>query len=137
MTDLILKGSLNLAGNLKFAVTGGKVKADDNEVLVKGNQKQGTGIPPVILPPPPGTPIDEGQDVRILNSFNSSITIKDAPVVALGICMQGTKQTWPGMILPSTKNSTVTINRIPINVKGDSAVTLPNGGTVQFDESGQ
>lgn len=146
MTDLILKGELNLAGNLKLAGDGGKVKVGTNEVLVEVGRNslvsQGAGIP-VILPLPPGTPIDNGTEVKVFNSFNSNVTVKvkgdDIAVVAQGICIQGSKPlgTWPGMVLPSTINKTVTINRIQINVDGDSGITLPNGGTVQFSASGQ
>jgi hypothetical protein len=39
------------------------------------------------------------------------------------------------MVLPSIKNapSGVTINNIPINVKGDKGVILPTGAPVQFN----
>lgn len=145
MADLVLKGQLNLVGSLKLAADGGKVKVQQKEVLVqvgRTDAAQGTGIP-VILPPPPAGPLDQGQDVRVFNSFNSSVTVKvdgkDVPVVALGLCIQGSNPggTWPGMVLPSTVNATVTINRVRINVVGDSAITLPNGGSVQFNASGQ
>lgn len=147
MTDLILKGSLNLTGTLKLAADGGrvwvKVNGIQHEVLVKTDESQGIGIPVIQPPPPAPKPIDDGTEVRIFNSFNSSVTVKvkgkDLPVVALGICIQGNlpNGTWPGMILPSKANTTVKINQIPINVKGDQAVTLPNGGTVNFNDSGQ
>lgn len=150
MTDLILKGPLNLKGTLKLAADGGKVKVGSAPVLVevgRSGASQGIGIPVIQPPPPAPKPIDDGTKVMIFNSFNSSVTVKvngkDLPVVALGICIQGNlpNGTWPGMMLPSIVNNipkqTVTINQIPINVEGDQAVTLPNGGTVSFDKSGQ
>lgn len=137
MTDLVLKGQLNLGGSLKLAATRGKVKVGGADVLVavgRTGSVQGKGIP-VIQPPPPGTPIDKEPDVRVIKSFNSGVTVNDVPVVALGVTAQGSQVIWPGMVLPS--NATVKINGVPINVVGDSAITLPNGGTVQFDASGQ
>lgn len=148
MTDLILKGPLNLTGRLILAADGGEVKVGSKPVLVEVGRSgisQGIGIP-VIQPPAP-KPIDDGTEVRIFNSFNSSVKIKvngkDLPVVALGICIQGNvpNGTWPGMMLPSVVNNIpkpiVTINQIPINVVGDQAITLANGGTINFSESGQ
>lgn len=143
MANLLLNGQLNLAGSLKLAATGGKVKASGADALVevgRTDTAQGTGIPVI---QPPQKPIDDGTEVRVSKSFNSGVTIKvgthDLPVVALGICVQGAHATWPGMVLPSTVNATVTINHIRINVVGDTAITLANGGTVNFnqDKSGQ
>ncbi|MCP9835699.1 hypothetical protein [Cyanobium sp. La Preciosa 7G6] len=134
MTDLILKGTLNLAGTLNLvASNGGKVKIDAREVLVEG--ATGTGVP-VILPPPPAAPIDTGTDVNINQSFNQSVTVGPVkkPVVALGICLQGQTPTWPGMVLPSVNNSTVFINGVRVNVEDDTGVTLPNGGTITFGQ---
>ena len=141
MTDLILKGPLNLTGTLKLAANDGKVRVKINEleqpeVLVMTGESQGKGIP-VIQPPPPAGPIDPGVGVKITNSINSKVTVKDLSIVTLGITAQGNNRTWPGMILPSKENTTVKINQIPINVVGDQAVTLPNGGTVNFNVSGQ
>jgi len=147
MTDLIFNGTLHLAGNLKLAASGGKVKVGSNEVLVvvgKDGINQGTGIP-VKVPPPPGTPIDPGTEVRVIKSFNSDVTITvksvDTPIVAMGNTIQGAKPNgpkWPGIVLQSTNNSNVTINQVPINVKGDSALTTANAGTAIFDQaSGQ
>jgi hypothetical protein len=137
MAGLKLSGNLNLAGVLKLTTTsGGKVRVDSNEVLVE--DAQGTGSP-VVQPPPPAGPIDPGPKVKVLKSFNSTVTANGKAIVALGICMQGNVPTWPGMLLPSTKNTgPVTINKVAINVKGDSGLTLPNGGAVTFDQdSGQ
>ncbi len=109
---------------------------DAAEVLVEG--ATGKGIP-VIQPPPPAGPIDDGTDVKVQKSFNSTIKANGKNIVALGICIQGTlpNGTWPGMILESTVNKTVTINQVRINVVGDTAITLPNGGIVNFKASGQ
>lgn len=147
MTDLILRGPLNLMGNLKLAADGGKVKVDEAEILVevgRSGKNQGMGIPVIQPPPPAPKPIDDGSEVRIFKSFNSRVTIKvngaDIRVVALGLCIQGNVPggTWPGMVLSSMKNkSLVTINQISINVKGDQGITLVNGGTINFTDSGQ
>ena len=147
MSDLIFKGQLKLSGVLKLAAESGKVKIEDNEILVTVDALtgivQGKGIA-VIQPPPPATPIDEMVDVKVINSFNSTLTIKvsgeDKPVVALGVCIQGGKipgGTWPGMVLASTQNTDVSINGVAINVQNDNAITLPNGGNVTFNNSGQ
>ena len=142
MGDLVLSGLLSLSGTLKLSGDGGKVKVDQAEVLVEGQKgsgpAQGVGAP-VILPPPPVGPSDPGPDVWIFKSFNATVTVNDAAVVTLGICAQGNPgvATWPGMVLPSTVNPTVTINYLPINVVGDSGITLPNGGSVSFTASGQ
>jgi hypothetical protein len=142
MADLVLSGLLNLGGTLKLVADGGKVKVGTQEVLVEGQKgtgpAHGVGVP-VILPPPPAAPTDPGTDVWIFNSFNKTVTAGDAAVVTQGICAQGNPgtATWPGMVLPSTVNATVTINFIPINVVGDSGITLPNGGPVSFTASGQ
>lgn len=154
MTDLILKGPLNLMGSLKLAADGGKVMVNEAEILVevgRSGKSQGMGIPVIQPPPPAPKPIDDGSEVRIFNSFNSRVTIKvngaDIRVVALGLCIQGNLPggTWPGMVLPSMNNRSlvtinqmpVTINQIPINVKGDQGITLVNGGTINFTDSGQ
>lgn len=145
MGDMLLSGQLNLMGSLKLAATaGGKVKVGGAEVLVEvglNGASQGKGIPVILPPPPAPKPLDDGDEVRIIKSFNPGVTVKvgnrDLPVVALGITVQGnTLKLWPGMVLLS--NSTVKINQVPINVVGDKGITLPNGGTVNFDsESGQ
>lgn len=137
MADLILSGNLLLSGTLKLATTsGGKVKVDSAEVLVVEGA-EGKGIP-VIQPPPPATPVDTGPKVVIKQSFNRSVTANNKTIVAQGVCMQGNTPTWPGMVLPSTQNNgAVKANGIPINVEGDSGITLPNGGSVTFNTSGQ
>ena len=134
MTDLILSGTLDLSGSLKLSGDGGRVKVDGDEVLVVG--ASGTGVP-VVQPSPPTGPLDQGEKVNVNVSFNQLVTIGDKPAIAQGISMQGNTQIWPGMVLPSSTNSKVTIAGIPINVKGDRAVTLPNGGSAQLTESGQ
>lgn len=143
MADLKLSGSLNLGGTLKLSATrGGKVLVMEKAVLLEGAQGQGI---PVIQPPPPGTPLNTGTNVKVVHSFNSSVMVKAKsgdylPAVALGACFQGDDKKpvlWPGMVLPSTQNQSVTINRIPVNIEGDSAITLPNGGSATLDTSGQ
>lgn len=137
MADLILSGDLNLGGTLKLETTaGGKVKVDAAEVLVE--DAGGRGIP-VIQPPPPASPIDAGTGVKVQKSFNSTVKANGKNIVALGICMQGDTSIWPGMLLLSTQNTrAVKIHGVAINVKNDSGITLPNGGTVIFDQaSGQ
>jgi hypothetical protein len=138
MADLKLSGNLNLSGILNLVADGGKVKVGGAEVLVVSGQATGTGIP-VIQPPPPATPLEPGTDVTIISSFNGTVTASAsrAAIVAQGICMQGTSPTWPGIVLPSSNNRTVMIAGTPANVAGDFGVTLPNGGTVTFDLSGQ
>jgi hypothetical protein len=133
---LILSGNLLLSGTLKLATTsGGKVKVDSDEVLVEGGK--GSGVP-VIQPPPPGSPIDKGTGVEIKRSFNSTVTANDKAIVAQGVCLQGDTSIWPCMVLPSTRNlGAVKANGIPINVVGDSGITLLNGGSITFDQSGQ
>lgn len=147
MTDLVLKGELNLSGTLSLVAQDGKVKVGENEVLVEVDRDtgavQGIGVPVIMLPPPAPKPIDDGTDVRIVRSFNSRVTVKvgnkDIPAITLGVCFQGDHSTWPGLVLPSTKNTTVRINRILVNVVGDTGITLPNGGSVKFEQknSGQ
>lgn len=138
MGDLVLSGELNFLGMLDLKGDGGKVKVDGNEILVKqtpGNA-HGKGVP-VILPPPPAGPLDTGADATIIVSFNATITINGEHAVTMGVHMQGDIPTWPGMVLPSSNNSGVKANHIPMNVQNDTGITLPNGGTVTYDTSGQ
>ena len=147
MADLILAGNLNLIGQLNLATTaGGKIKVSSDEVLVEVDlafkPAQGSGTQPVLQPPPPAVPADLGLDVNVIKSFNPTVKANGKLVVALGVCMQGGSPPplkWPGMVLPSTKNKgAVKINGVPVNVKGDAGLTLPNGGSVTFDNrSGQ
>lgn len=144
MADLVLSGLLNLKGTLKLAgSSGGKVKVDTFEVLVEvtkgqAGAAQGVGAP-VILPPPPASPVDTGTDAWIFKSFNATVTAGGANIVTMGMCAQGNPgtATWPGMVQPSTMNPTVTINFIAINVVGDMGITLPTGTPVTFSSSGQ
>lgn len=135
MAGLKLAGTLNLAGMLTLDASGGKVTAGGAEVLVEssapGEPHHGTGAP-VILPPPPATPTDAGLKVWVVSSFYKFIAVKSAtgnkPVVALGMVMQGDLPMWPGMVLQGP--STVTLNRVPVNVLGDQAVIFPTGAPV-------
>ena len=141
MGDLVLSGLLNLSGTLKLAGDGGKVKVGAAEALVQGQRgsgpTQGAGVP--VMLPSAASPLDPGTDVWVVRSFNTTVTVDDAAVVALGNFAQGNpgQGTWPGMVLPSSVNSTVTIDNLPINVVGDSGITLPSGGSVSFTASGQ
>ena len=145
MADLTLKGTLNLMGNLTLkGDSGGKVKIGDSglEALVQvtpSDPPQCSGAPPVILPPPPAAPLAPQPTVWIVNSFNPTVMAGSKAIVALGMVMQGQSGAplWPGMVLPSTGNPTVTINHIPINVVGDMAIIFPSGGSAAFSSSGQ
>lgn len=148
MADLKLKGSLNLRGTLVLAArNGGTVKAGnlEKEILVevgRDGTTQGNGIPVI---QPPNAPIDPDPFAKVIQSFNTSVKIRVrqselSSIVALGITAQGSQGTWPGIVivLDSVENkSGPTINQIPINVVGDQAITLANGGTINFSESGQ
>jgi hypothetical protein len=141
MADLLLSGMLNLKGMLKLA--GDLVKANNVEVLVTGQRgvgaSHGKAPAPVPIPPPPAAPSDPGLDVWIFQSFNSTVTAGGKYIVVQGMCAQGNPgtATWPGMVQPSIGNSTVSINNIPINVKGDMGLILPTGAPVPFSEHGQ
>lgn len=137
MGDLVLSGLLNLGGTLNLTGDGGKVKVDSNEALVEDSSvAHGTGIP-VILPPPPASPLDTGTDAKIFKSFNATVTADNKPIVTMGLHLQGDTGAWPGMVMTSMVNPTVTINFLAINVVGDQGTTLPNGGPVSYGTSGQ
>jgi hypothetical protein len=141
MADLLLSGMLNLKGTLELS--GDLVKANNVEVLVAGQrgagQSHGKAPAPVPIPPPPSGPQEPGLDVWIFQSFNSTVTAGGKKIVTQGMCAQGdpNKATWPGMVQPSIGNPGVTINNIPINVKGDMGLILPTGAPVPFTEHGQ
>jgi hypothetical protein len=138
MADLTLKGMLNLLGNLELNPDGGKVLIGDAGLEALVEDATGTAAPPVIQPPPPGLPIDDGTDVQVISSFNKTVTAQGKNIVALGIVMQGSKPAWPGMMLPSVGNTgPVTINGVPINVANDQATVFPSGGVGTLAESGQ
>lgn len=138
MGDLVLSGQLNFIGQLNLKGDGGKVKVDANEVLVEltPGTAHGKGAP-VILPPPPAGPIDPGPNATIIKSFNPTVTIAGKTAVAMGLHLQGDTSIWPGMVLPSSNNPGVKANYLAMNVQNDTGVTLPNGGTVTYDTSGQ
>ena len=135
MGDLKLTGPLNFMGSLTLK---DKVLVGGSEVLVVAN---GLGqASPVILPPPPASPTDPAPGVNIIVSFNMTIKAGTKPIVAQGMCMQGSTPSWPGMVLPSSANSggtAVKANGLPMNVVGDKGVTFPSGGSVSFTQSGQ
>lgn len=137
MGDLNLMGLLNLTGDLKLSGDGGKVTVAGSEVLLEDSGvAHGTGVP-VILPPPPASPIDAGTDAKIFKSFNATVTVDNKSIVTMGLHLQGDAGTWPGMVLTSIVNPTVSINYLAINVVGDQGVTLPNSGPVAYNTSGQ
>lgn len=137
MADLKLSGTLNFTGLLELAADGGKVFAgepeQEKEVLLEGKAK-GSGSP-VLLPP--NAPKDPEKNARITKSFNSTVTVSGINVVTTGIYLLGGQETWPGMVLKSSGNPRVTVNDIPMNVKDDAGITLPNGATATFDITGQ
>lgn len=143
MADLVLEGLLNLEGQLTLeGSAGGKVKVGTAEVLVEvsaSEPPQCSSAPPVILPPPPASPAQPQPTVWIVNSFNKTVKAGSKNIVAQGMAMQGLsgQPLWPGMVLPSTGNPTVTINNIPINVVNDKASIFPSGGMATFTSSGQ
>jgi hypothetical protein len=143
MADLVLEGVLNLEGLLTLeGSSGGKVKVGSNEVLVEvlpSGPPQCSSASPVILPPPPAPPTQPQPTVWIVNSFNKTVKAGTLAIVAQGMAMQGMTGAplWPGMVLPSTGNPTVTINNIPINVVNDKAAIFPSGGMATFNSSGQ
>lgn len=141
MGELVLKGKLNLMGNLTLK---DKVKVGDKEALVQSIAPAGiphaSSAPPVQMPPPPVGPLDPGPTVWVINSLNQTVVVKDPskPIIVAGsIVMQGSIPTWPGMVLPSVGNPTVMINFLPINVVNDQAIIFPSGSSVPLDKSGQ
>jgi hypothetical protein len=144
MADITLKGTLNLMGTLTLKPgAGGKVTIGDAglEALVEAlpsDPPQCSSAPPVMLPPPPAGPTFPQPTVWIISSFNKTVKAQTKAIVALGMVMQGQNAApWPGMMLPSSGNPTVTINHVPINVVNDQAVIFPSGGSAAFTTSGQ
>lgn len=155
MAGLKLAGPLNLMGILTLSGSGDPVTARGQEILVESSPPTGppppgpshaNTAPPVILPPPPAAPTDTGTTVWIVSSFNKMVRIKtsaygEKPVVALGMVMQGQIPMWPGTVLPSQNNKqpqAVSVNGVPVNVKGDQAMIFPTGAPVGLDAgSGQ
>jgi hypothetical protein len=143
MAGLELTGPLNLTGRLVLSASGGNVKAGGFEVLVQlsapGEPHHGTASP-VILPPPPASPLDTGPNVWVISSFNQMVQIGTKPIVALGMVMQGQNPMWPGMVLPSQKNmqpTAVSVNGVPANVQNDQAMIFPTGVPAALGTSGQ
>ena len=56
-------------------------------------------------------------------------------MVAQGLVIEG--MTWPGAVLPSSLNSVVRAEHIPINVVGDQVTIFPLGAAVPLTSSGQ
>ena len=137
MGDLNLKGTLNLAGALTLKASGGKVTVGGKAALVvqPPTGKHGNAAAPVPQPPP--APINTGLPVVAFMSFNQTVKVGNNAIITMGMVMQGEPRLWPGMVLPSTNNTGVTINRLFINVEGDTAVIFPSGGSATLDQSGQ
>jgi hypothetical protein len=136
MGDINLVGPLDLMGTLTLKDT---VTINGVEALVVANNI-GTGVPPVILPPPPAAPTDPAPQVSIIVSLNLTVMAGSKPIVAQGMLMQGATPTWPGMVLPSNINSgptAVKAGGLAINVVGDQGTVFPSGGTATFQQSGQ
>jgi hypothetical protein len=143
MSEIKLAGMLNLKGMLNFK---SKVLVGGKEALVESlppsDQPHSTGATPVILPPPPASPVETGTKVWVMNSFNKTVMANNKPIVAQGMAMQGGQQSpmpiWPGMVMPSQGNTgPVTINFIPINVVNDQAIIFPMGAPAPLTTSGQ
>lgn len=136
MAALTLTGMLNLTGVLKLNPAGGKVLIGDPalEALVEGAEGE---APPVLIPSPPATPTDPGIKVKVVSSFNQSVTAGGKNIVALGNVMQGDIPSWQGTMLPSLSNKSVTVDMVPINVQHDQATILASGGVGTFGQSGQ
>ena len=145
MADLLLSGVLNFTGTLNLVGDGGGlVKVNNVEVLVEVERgvgpAHGQAPAPVPIPPPPAAPsVLPGVQVWIFKSFNSTVTAGGKNIVTQGMCAQGNPgmASWPGMVQPSMLNALVTINNIPMNVKGDLGITLPTGAPVPFTAHGQ
>ena len=146
MADLLLSGVLNFTGTLNLVgSSGGLVKVNNVEVLVEvgrgaAGKAHGQAPAPVPIPPPPAPPsVLPGVDVWIFKSFNSTVTAGGKNIVTQGMCAQGNPGSapWPGMVQPSILNPLVTVNNIPMNVKGDMGITLPTGAPVPFTAHGQ
>ncbi len=144
MADLDLSGPLNFVGVVALAAQGGKVLANGSEVLVEtqpGAAAQGNAPSPVMIPPPPAGPQNQGVQVNVICSFNKTVTAGGVNIVTQGIAMQGQPLLqWPGMVLPSSVNTgptAVNVNEIPMNVLNDEAVILPSGMSVLLTASGQ
>lgn len=137
MADLTLKGILNLMGTLELNPDGGKVLVGDAGLEALVEEAEGQAAPPVLIPPPPSPPNDAGVTVKVISSFNKTVTAGDKNIVTQGIVMQGDVPSWPGMMLPSVGNPSVTINGMAITVVNDQATIFPSGGVGTFTQSGQ
>jgi len=124
-------------GNLKLNPDGGKVLVGDAGLEALVEDAEGQAAPPVLIPPPPASPSDPGVKIKVISSFNKTVTANGKNIVALGIVMQGDAPSWPGQMMPSVGNPTVTINGSPINVANDQATIFPSGGVGILTQSGQ
>ena len=132
MGTLALSGTLDFAGLLNL---GDKVTVGGAEALVVSSSQQGTAPGPVLIPPPPAPPASPNVDVHVIVSFNQTVKAGAYAIVTQGMVLQANM--WPGMVLPSSANPTVTVNHIAMNVVTDQAVILPSGMSVPLTTSGQ
>ncbi|HLJ26211.1 MAG TPA: hypothetical protein VKY85_05835 [Candidatus Angelobacter sp.] len=134
MADLNLKGTLKLAGSLDLQGAGGKVKVEGMEALVVGATGKGT---PILVPPPPAKPTDDGTGVQVISSLNQTVKAKGKPIVVPGSSvMQGNVPTWPGTVDPGS--STVQVNGGKISlVDAQATIVAQPSPPAIITESGQ
>jgi hypothetical protein len=136
VADLELVGPLDLLGTLDLAGQGGAVLIGGTKALVEGAST--SNAPPVLIPPPPGSPADASTSVEVKKSLNVTITAGGKTIVATGLVLQG--NTWPGMVTPSQTNAAptaVTASGLPVNITGDTATIFPTGAPVAITEANQ
>jgi hypothetical protein len=129
MGELKLSGTLDFSGMLSLGDT---VTVGGKKVLVE-NGAQGNAPGPVMQPPPPAGPATTDVVVKVLSSFNKTVTANNKAIVTQGIVLQGNM--WPGMVLPGS--ATVTVNHLAMNVEQDPAIIFPSGMNAPLDQSGQ
>ena len=140
MADLELVGPLDLLGTLDLVGQGGAVVVGGIKALVEGaGTNTPSPAPPVLIPPPPASPADDGLAVQVKKSLIVGITASGKTIVATGLALQGIRSTWPGMVTPSKTNAPmpVTANGLPVNVVGDTATIFPTGAPVPLAKDNQ
>lgn len=132
-----LRGVLDLGGTLEFAprlLVGG---AEALVVLPAPGSPSHATAPPVLEPPPPAKPLDEGPEVWVTTGPNTTVRAGARAIVAGGQVRQGFRATWPGRVESSRRNRDVRIGGTAISVVGDTALIEKSGVTVVFTASGQ
>jgi uncharacterized Zn-binding protein involved in type VI secretion len=97
-----------------------------------------TGIgTPILLPPPPAKPTDDGTEVQVISSLNQTVKAKGKPIVVAGSkVMQGNVPTWPGMVVPGA--GTVQVNGAMMSLVTDQAmIDVQPSPPAILTESGQ